>query len=161
MEIILHIFLILSPLLLFPVLVLFLRLQGLLELSDSVNELRLVSGVSLIILLDTDGNFGNRFLQTNSIVLLVWEHSSGVLEVLDILVEVCALIIHNLNRCSKSIDLNFFLRNLHRHLMLLVIEHVFVVVDVGSCSWNSSFLRALLWWCGSWSSWHEFNFILN
>jgi len=77
-EIGIHVLLFLSPLLLLPVLVLLFRFKCLLELGDSIDELGLVGGVSLIILLDTDGNLGKGCLKRNSIVLLVLPHSSGV-----------------------------------------------------------------------------------
>jgi len=77
-EIGIHILLFLSPLLLLPVLVLLLRFKGLLELGDSIDELILVRSVGLIILLDTDSNFGNGLLHLNSDIFLFLEHLSGV-----------------------------------------------------------------------------------
>ena len=123
----LQVFLLLSPGEVLLVLPLLLLLEIVLQRADLIDELSLVGLVRRHVLLDSDAGLHDVLLELDAIHLAVLVVVPRIVHVRQVVVHDCALVIQRGHSRLKSFDLDFFFRDLHGHLMLLVIEHVLIV----------------------------------
>lgn len=123
----LHIFLLLSPGQLLLVLSLLLLFKIVLQGAYLINQLSLVGLMSSHILLDSDAGLNDVLLELDTIHLAVLVIVLGIVHIRQVVVNDRALVIQRGHSRLQSFDLDFFFRDLHGHLMLLVVEHVLIV----------------------------------
>lgn len=123
----LHVFSFFAPRKLLLVLTLLLILQLILQLVDLVRQLLLILIVRRSILLDRIRCLQHVLLQFVSLVLGFLEITAGILNILQVLVHDGALGVEREDCRLEPIDLDFLFGHLHRHHMLLVVQHVLVL----------------------------------
>ena len=123
----LHVLSLLAPTELLLILSLLLLLKIILQWTNLIDQLCLVIIVRLCVVLHSYAYLRNVLLKFDSMFLRVFVISTGVLNICKVIINYSTLMVQWSNGCFQSFNLDFFLWDLHRHLMLLVIEHVFVI----------------------------------
>ena len=123
----LHVLFLLTPLHFPLVLPLLLVFQILLQFVNLINEALLIPLLGLCVLFDGDADLNDMLLQLDSVVLRVLEITASVLHIQQMIIDNGGFEVEGCDSSLQTLDLDFLLRHLHRHLVLLVIEHVHVV----------------------------------
>lgn len=129
----LHIILFLAPSLLPLVLPLLLVLKVLLKLVNLIDQTFFISFLGLSVLFDIDTDLNDMLLQFDSLYLGITEVVPRVLHISEMVVNDGALVVQGGDRGLEPLDLDLLLRDLHRHLVLLVVQHVLVVSGGHGC----------------------------
>ena len=151
MVLCLHILLLFAPAQLLLVLSLLLLFKIILEGTDLVDKLTLIALVGFHVLFDSDACLHNMLLKLYSLGFWVFVIAASILDILEMVIDNCTFMIKRCNGSLQTFNFDFFLRNLHWHLVLLVIEHVLIV---GRADWWSHcllFLWTLVWRSGLWA----------
>ena len=118
------------------VLPLFFRFQFHLETFDLGNQVRLVILVRIAVHNHFLACLCNMALKSSSLLLRFIKLVHGDFDIISVVLNELTLAIERKNSCFESLYLNFLIRDLHGHLVLLVLQHLFVVVlDGGSFLW--------------------------
>lgn len=150
----LNIFLLLPPSQLLLVLPLLLLLEVVLKRADLVDQLGLVRLVRSHVLLYGHAGLDYVLLKLHTLRLTILVVIACIVHVGQVIVDDGALVVQRRDRRLQPLNFNLFLRDLHGHLVLLVIEHVFVV---GGGHWRSLlllFFGAFGWGAGLGSAGH-------